>query len=356
LNGNGEIATVLNSSAPGLSDELARDVVARVFGIEGLVTRLTSERDRNFRVRANDGRDYVLKVANSAEPAPVTKFQTDALLHMERVAPDLPVPRVVATREGASELLLDLPGGAASVVRLLTFLHGEPLHKVRRSAPQRRGIARCLARLDQALEQAPHPPRDHVLQWDIKNASRLRAHIGAIADRRRRGRIERILDGFESFVAPRLPGLRSQVVHNDFNPHNILVAPDDPVRVSGILDFGDMVLTPLVIDLAVACAYQADAGDHPLATIGQFVSAYHAVNPLLPEELDVLFDLVKARLATTVVVTGWRAARYPDNRDYILRNNPPAWAALDQIEGVGREAARDYLASRLRHEGIHDAT
>ena len=53
-------------------------------------------------------------------------------------APDLPVPRVLATRDGAGELLLDLPGGGTSVVRLLTFLHGEPLHKAPRSAAQRR--------------------------------------------------------------------------------------------------------------------------------------------------------------------------------------------------------------------------
>ena len=351
MSGRSEIATVLNSSAPGLSDEMACEIAQRVFGIDGVVVRLTSERDRNFRLRAADGRDYVLKAANSAEPVAVTRFQTDALVHIAKVAPDLPVPRIVATRDGASEVTIDLAEGGTSVVRLMTFLHGEPLHKVPRSASQRRSIARCLARLDQALARAPHPPSDHVLQWDIKNALELRTHVGAIADRERRHRVERILADFEDFVAPRLPGLRSQVIHNDFNPHNILIAPDDPAQVSGILDFGDMVLTPMVVDLAVACAYQASAGDHPLATIAEFVSAYHAANPLTPGELDVLFDLIKARLVTTVVVTGWRATRYPENRDYILRNNPPAWAALDQIEGIGREEARDYLATACAMKG-----
>lgn len=339
-----ETATVLNSRAPAISDDMARDILARFFGVTGQVLRLTSERDRNFRIMADDGRQYVLKIANSAEPAAVTRFQTDALLHIEKVAPNLPAPRIVRTCDGASELLLDFASDASSVVRLLTFLEGEPLHKVERSSPQRRNIAACLGHLDRALGTAPPPPPGHELQWDIKNALKLRAHLDAISDVARRRRIEKILDDFEAHVAPALGRLRSQVIHNDFNPHNILMAPEDLTQVSGILDFGDMVETPLVIDLAVACSYQVGAAAHPLATIAEFVSAYHAVNPLEPAEWDVLFDLIQARLATTVVVTGWRARRYPENKDYILRNNPPAWAALDRLEGLSRAEARDYLA------------
>lgn len=351
MNGKSETATVLNSSAPMISDDMARDILARIFGITGDVSRLTSERDRNFRISVDDGRDYVLKIANSAEPAEITKFQTDALLHIARVDPAIPVPRIVPTRDGATEMLLDFEADQSSVVRLLTYLKGEPLHKVKRSCVQRRNIAHCLARLDLALRGVPRPSAGHELQWDIKHALKLRAQTDAITDHARRRRIESVLDDFEAFVAPVLDGLRSQVIHNDFNPHNILMAPDDESQVSGILDFGDMVWTPRVIDLAVAGAYQVGEGAHPLATIAEFIAAYHAVNPIEPAEMDVLFDLIKARLVTTVVVTGWRAVRYPENGDYILRNNPPAWAALDQLEGIGREEARHYLAKACDMKG-----
>lgn len=343
VNANTETTTVLNSSVPAISDAEARDILARFFGIAGEVALLTSERDKNFRVSASDGRDYVLKIANAVEPPDVTRFQTDALLHIERMDPSLPAPRVIRTREGASEAVLDYGDGSKSTVRVLTFLHGEPLYRVERTSAQRRNIARCLAHLDLALSDAVPPKGAHELQWDIKNALKLRPQTGAITDIARRRRVEAILDGFDAFVSPVLAKLRRQVVHNDFNPHNILVATGDHDQVSGILDFGDMVETPLVIDLAVACAYQAGPGAHPLATVAEFTAAYHAVNPLRPEEFDVLFDLIKARLVTTAVLTSWRAARYPENKDYILRNNPPAWAALDLFEGIGREAARQYI-------------
>lgn len=342
-NGTTETATVLNSSPPAISDTKAHAILAEFFGVTGDLTALTSERDKNFHVSAGDGHHYVLKIANAVEPRDVTRFQTDALLHIERMDPELPVPRVMPTRTGASEAVLDYGDGSTSIVRLLTFLHGEPLHKVERSAAQRGSIARCLARLDLALKDAAPPQGAHELQWDIKNALKLRPQTSAIADLDRRRRVEAFLDGFEAHVSPKLGQLRWQVIHNDFNPHNILVAAADHDEVSGILDFGDMVETPMVMDLAVAAAYQVEPGVHPLTAVGEFVAAYHAVNPLTEVEFDVLFDLIKARLVTTAVLTAWRAARYPENKAYIMRNNPSAWAALDQFEGLGREAARDYL-------------
>lgn len=340
----GEAATVLNSSAPAVSDETARDILARCFGMAASVSRLTSERDSNFRVVSDDGRKFVLKIANSAEPADITKFQTDVLRHIEAVDGDLPVPRVVPTRDGATEMILDLESDHAHVVRLLTFLEGEPLHRIAPTSIHRRNIARCLASLDRALSTLSPPDDAHELQWDIKNALKLRAQCNAIEDKDRRGKIHAVLDDFEAYVAPLLGSLRSQVIHNDFNPHNILMSSHDQTQVSGILDFGDIVDTPLVIDLAVACSYQVRAASHPLSTVAEFASAYHSVNALEPAEIGILFDLIRARLATTAVVTAWRAARYPDNRDYIMRNNAPAWAAIDQLERVGREDAKAYLA------------
>ena len=50
-----------------------------------------------------------------------------------------------------------------------------------------------------------------------------------------------------------------------------------------------------------------------------------------------------ARLAMVVAIGGWRAARYPDNADYILRNNALSWARLQACDGIARDAARQRL-------------
>jgi Ser/Thr protein kinase RdoA (MazF antagonist) len=285
----------------------------------------------------------LLKVTNAAEPREITRFQTDALLEIARADPSLPVPRIVPTLGGEAEHVARLPGQGESVVRLLTYLHGEPLHRTERSPAQRHNIARCLARLDIALAHAAAPTIPHELQWDIRNAPKLRPMMDALTDPAQHAAAEAVLDTFEQHVAPVLQSLRRQVIHNDFNPHNILVAPDDPTRVTGILDFGDMVFTPLVIDVATACAYQVAAADHPLHTVGEFIAAYHGANPLTREEFTVIFPLIQARLVTTLIITNWRARRYPANRTYILRNTGPSLAALEQIGRIGRAEAEDYF-------------
>jgi Ser/Thr protein kinase RdoA (MazF antagonist) len=82
---------------------------------------------------------------------------------------------------------------------------------------------------------------------------------------------------------------------------------------------------------------------HPLAHAADLVSAYHAVNPILPEEIEVLFDLIAVRQVVSVAIGTWRAQRYPDNRDYILRNSQAAWRGLERFATLDRADAQSYF-------------
>jgi Ser/Thr protein kinase RdoA (MazF antagonist) len=337
------ISTLLTSDPPHVAAETAERLALEHFGIKGAARPLTSERDLNFRLTTEAGAEYVFKIMNSAEPAEVTDLQTRALRHVARTNPELPVQAIVPSRGGEFDLTVQLAGNRPNIIRMLTYLQGVPLHTIERRPAQRRDIARRLAELGLALRGFFHPAAGHELMWDIKNAGRLRAMIGDIPEADRRPVVEKHLDTFATFVEPVLPKLRAQIVHNDFNPYNILIDARNHDRVTGILDFGDVVHTALVNDLAVAAAYQLADHGHPLETVGEFVAAYHRVAPLEEAEIAVLYDLIVARLVTTIVITGWRAQRYPANRAYILRNNPAAWAGLMRFSGLDRDEARDYL-------------
>ena len=67
---------------------------------------------------------------------------------------------------------------------------------------------------------------------------------------------------------------------------------------------------------------------------------HHAVLPLEAAEFGVLFDLIITRMAMTIVISSWRAARYPANRNYILRNNAAAWARLQRMAALSRDQAK----------------
>jgi Ser/Thr protein kinase RdoA (MazF antagonist) len=226
---------------------------------------------------------------------------------------------------------------------LFTYLTGEPLYKVDPSIDLVAELGRSLAVLGKALHDFTHPAASRELLWDLQQASGLERFVPYIEGAELRAAAVLALDRYVNVLAPQQRNLRAQVLHNDFNPHNILIDTSGAGRVSGILDFGDTVRTPLINDLAVAVSYQVE-GPNWLGRAVAFVSAYHAVRPLLWDEVDQLFDLIRLRHVMTIAITSWRATLYPDNSAYILRNRPRAILALDVLAHLGRDAgARHFL-------------
>ena len=324
-------------AASAIPEALAQSLAAEHYGLIAAVDRLDSERDQNFRLRSLSGREYVLKIANPAEDRAVTNLQTEALLHLAAADPDLPVPRIFPARNGMTELDITFDDGSIRVVRLLSYLAGTPMHAVAGSTALRRDLGRCAARLARGLSEFSHCGANHKLLWDLQHAAELRPLIEAVPGERR-GLVEDVLGGFESYARPILPQLPNQPVHNDLNPHNVVVDPETQV-VAGIIDFGDLTCTARVNDLAITTAYQVADSDDPLAPACEIIAAYHAVLPLAPAEFSVLFDLIATRMAMTIVISSWRAVRYPANRNYILRNNAPAWARLRRMAALSRDRA-----------------
>ncbi len=320
-------ADLLSTRPPELPDAQGSALLALHFGLTGALKRLTSERDLNLRL--DDGaRRYVVKFANRAEPRAVTDFQTAALLHLE--GKGLPVPQVIRTTTGATEV--ETPHG---LLRVLTYLEGQPLHMAPQTEAQRAGMGAMAARISLGLQGFDHPGADHVLQWDIKQASALRPLLPHVPEDLR-ALCTATLDQFDRHVQPRLADCRWQVVHSDLNPHNVLVDETAPDRISGVLDFGDMVRTPMVCDLGVAAAYQIDPLA-PLESLVTFTAAYHQTLPLTGLELSLVPDLTAARMLTTLCITSWRAAKYHENAAYILRNFPSARAGLVALAALPRE-------------------
>jgi Ser/Thr protein kinase RdoA (MazF antagonist) len=339
-------AAVLRAAAAPVPVDWAHSLLLARYGLAGELTPLTGERDANFLLRvdgAGSAQRFMLKVSHPVETPLVADFQTQALLHLAQVDPALPVQRLVPTLYGAPSFTDRAPDGSVRVVRLFTYLEGVPMPQTPRSAAQRAAVARMLARLDIGLAGLRHPAGAFELPWDIQRADRARGLLVHVADADRRALAERAFDGFVQRAKPALAGLRRQAIHNDFNIYNLLVDANAPEQVSGILDFGDMVEAPMIDDLAVAASYQLDAEGDALSTITAFAAAYHAVNPLQPAELDVLFDLIRARLAMVVAISGWRAARHPDNAEYLLRNNAVSWARLSACDAISPDAARAAL-------------
>jgi hydroxylysine kinase len=333
--------TVLEASAPAYSIQEAQAFALRAFDIRATAKLLSSERDQNFRLSAKDGSQWVLKVANSAENPAVIDMQTQALLHIAQVDPSLGVPRVKTTPDGALFETIDGNDGRSSIVRVLSYLPGQLLEDATAHPALARDVGAMSARLARALRGFFHASARHELLWDLMQAAGLRERTHHIENAECRTLVEKVLQHFEAEVLPSLKSQRAQVIHNDISMMNTLV---DGSRVTGVIDFGDIIHTPLVCDLAVSISELMRAHPDPIALAAEITVGYHAVTPLEDEELHLIFDLVATRCAMYVAVAHWRVRDHPENADYIMGRVKEAGQLLAQLQEWG--ADRMYSALR----------
>jgi hydroxylysine kinase len=340
---NSRLRELLAAPAPQLPCDEAERIAGEHFGVSGTATPLASERDQNFRIVTPEGRSFVLKIANPLEDREATDFQTRALLRIAASDPQIPVPRVIITKVGATQATIDLAGGKQSIVRLLTYLPGVPLADVASTPRLRARLGVCLARIDKALRGFTHPGADHELLWNMTHAEDLIGLVGHLPDAGQQAVVTRYIEHFAGHVRPLLAGLRSQVIYNDLSPGNVLIDPNDGKRLVGVIDFGDMVRAPLVVDVAIAAAYQLRHTPDPFDAAGQLIGGFHSETPLDEREVELLFDLIATRLASAMIITGWRASLHPDNRRYILRNAISNWNMLRRLDGMSRADVQNRL-------------
>lgn len=334
--------TFLNHPRPTFSLEEALEIIRDRFDVTGRLEVLPSERDQNFQVLAADGRQFILKIANAAEPLSSIAFQTALLRHVAVNDPGLPIPRVAPTLDGEDYAFAAGRGGERHAVRLVAYLQGTPLAKARKTPETLRDIGRVLGRLDRALASFGHPGSHIAFDWEIRQTPRSRQRLSSILDPGQRSLVERVLDAYDSRIVPALGRLRHGVIHNDANDWNLLIADAAGAPVTGLIDFGDAAHSPVIAELAVACAYAMLDAPSPIETAAQIVAGYHAEYRLQDEEFDILMDLVAARLAISVSIAASRAGAAVDN-PYLLVSEKPAWALLERLARIDRQIATAIL-------------
>jgi Ser/Thr protein kinase RdoA (MazF antagonist) len=304
--------------------------------MEGRLEPLVSERDQNFRLVTPHGPNYVVKIANPLEDPRVTTFQIKALQHLERARCPVPVPRVLRTVDGRDFTRIESSAGD-SIVRLVTYLPGEPLSSRDVGTETAERLGRCLAELDIALRNFRHRGEQQVLIWDMQRALSLRDFLAHISDARDRERVASCLDDFERHVLPKLGSLRRQVIHNDLHGGNVLVESNRPGQISGVIDFGDMLYAPLVIDVAIAAAYLRADGRNSFEPALALIAGFDSVTRLHGEERGLLLYLIRARLAATIAIRHWRRNARDPSDEYLqqgLKNEGSAERFLARLDAV----------------------
>lgn len=339
-------------TSPNFSLEAAVDLLKEHYGLAGKLSPLASERDQNFKVESAEG-TFILKIINAAEPAVESDFQTALLAHIGTHAGDLPVPHIRPTLSGESLASITNTHGAAHRIRLVSWVEGEPLAETGRSDVALESLGRMLGRFDAALKGFMHPGALRDLDWDIRTAARSAGRLSHVANAEDRALVERFLKRFAT-VAPRLSTLRAAVIHNDANDWNVLVDAADHDRISGLIDFGDALHTPVIAEVAIAAAYAGLNHADPIGATAAIIRGFHAEYPLLEEEVDLLFDLISMRLVISVTISASRRVNAEDN-PYLTISERPAWMLLRKLDRMNPRFATAILRKACGFEAVPGA-
>jgi 4-aminobutyrate aminotransferase-like enzyme/Ser/Thr protein kinase RdoA (MazF antagonist) len=315
---------------PSALEALARDS----FGITGTARPLASERDQNARIRGEAG-TFVLKIANAGEDPAQIALQNATLAHLER-ADVAGLPRLVRTRAGADCAEVQLEG-QTSLVRLVTWIEGQPMSAAPRSIAQLASLGAFMGRLSRGMQGFGHPAafRPDFL-WSLDHVAGLEPWAGDIADPGRQALVKGLFARYHARVAPRLGFLRASVLHQDANDNNVIVDAADPTRIAGLIDFGDMCFGRTVNELAITLAYALLDAPDLYAASRAIIAAYAAEFPLDEEEADVLYDIMRMRLVASVCISSHQSRLHPDN-DYLLISQAPAFALLERLDRIDPE-------------------
>lgn len=340
---------VLIAELPAFSEEQAIDIAFNHFGLKAKASNLLSERDQNFLLEVDGDKKYVLKIANSCEEHLVTDFQIQALIHIAKKS-DLSIntPKILQSVDGRNSIMLETDTGV-HVARVVSYLDGMTLGDSVPSTKLCRDMGRYLARLGFLLKDFQHPGSDNSHLWAMKEALKLREILSHIKNETTRHLVETVLEDFEKNALTIFDSIRWQVIHSDMHAYNIIVSESNADKVAGIIDFGDMLLSPLIVDLAVAASYLRGGksflrvvdGD-PLSLITEFLYGYHQEIPLKRMEISILHDLIKTRLAATISILDWRASFRDKDDAYSKANSGEKLVAelfLKKLSEIPRENA-----------------
>ncbi len=338
---SGPIDAVLTARPPQFSGAEAVTIARASFAadVDGAVN-LGSERDQTFLLSQAAVPVAVMKISNPAEDPMVLDMESAAVDHIGRTDPALavarpwPVPGASVTEPAHRAAWTG--DGDTHWVRCYDVIDGRGRSDAATFGDRALGEwGATTARLGRALRSFIHPRAVRTMPWDVQHAASARPMLDTITDIDVRSMVGRTLDRFEQVVTPVWPLLRAQVIHGDLTVDNALV--DDNGFITGIVDFGDMSHTALVVDIAsMLDSLVSDRhGDELLRCARLLLDGYQRITPLEDLELSLIGELWAARTAVGIAISSWRAQQGLEDPAFAQRFHGPATAMLESLLSIG---------------------
>ena len=345
------------AARPQVSAGEAAAVARQLWGVESRATPLPGERDRNFLLRDEQGRKFVLKISGGAEDPCRLDLQHRLIQHARERDPTLRLPEILSVRSGAA-LAVHRFGDAEHPVRLFRYAEGVPLSTFRRRPPALlESIGRLLGRLQSALAGFDHPGLDvQEIPWAPAHAASVIAAASEILGQDDAGRLYRRIADSVLEDLPRLLSLPAAALHNDANDDNLLLVQGEPEAAEpgnlALLDFGDALRAPAIIEAATAALYAAVDAFEPLPAAALVLAGFARERRVPEDEAGLFRTAVGIRALVSAGVAALRRERVPGAaaEAYLMVSVAGVRRFLEALD----EEAPEVTAGRFRMAAGHD--
>jgi Ser/Thr protein kinase RdoA (MazF antagonist) len=141
----------LRTNAPTFPLDQVQQFAHVHFGLTGNAQPLYSERDQNTVFREKDGSGWIVKIANTDEDPLIIDCQSEALAHIQRIDPSIPVPRIRLTTDRGKTAKVRSDRGSDHILYALSFLEGQIAEKIELRTPLLHRVGAMQARLGKSL-------------------------------------------------------------------------------------------------------------------------------------------------------------------------------------------------------------
>ena len=335
---------------PQFTDSDILSCLNQHYNLAGSLKALPGYCDQNLILTVDNEQQFIVKVANIAEPKLELAMQNAAMEHL--TSKHCAVPAVCKSNQGQSIVEIVNAGGQVFFLRVLSFLPGQFYAQADTRMHNDMlwtDLGKFVGNIDNALSDFEHAGAYRYLDWDLAQGYRVCMSKKGLLDDTQRPLVEKYLRLYQTQTMPLISQLPQSIIHNDANDYNLLIDDvNNPQKISGLIDFGDMVYSQTVNELAIACAYalmgEKAASYDVIDTLKAIVSGYHQVRPLKDVELEVLFSLVAMRLCTTICNSALAIKNNPEN-EYLLVSVQPARELLEKLNTLNPYA----VLCQLRH-------
>ncbi len=340
------------TSFPCFSLSEVEKIVETHFGIRTKAHNLVGYSDQNLHLQDEKGNEYTLKISHQNTQKNALILQNTAISFLYGKVEGLCLPYIYPNKAGENIISVEDEQGISYFMRLLSWVKGSLWeHIFPHSIEVRRELGQKLAKMDTLLQDFTPPVSQNLSRkWDILNVIWVLDELNNIKNEADREIMIHFITNYQADIFPYIEVFRKGMIQNDANTFNILVEyVDSTQKVVGLIDFGELMESKVVCELAISCAYLSMNYDNPLPIAAQIIKGFHSVFPLNDREMRAIFPLMANRAIISVMYSAINRKNGLKS-DYLYVSEKPGWELLRKMRHISPEVAYTYFKEVIENE------